>query len=72
MREASTLSLIHFEPEIECFSVRGCWPDAEDRVGHEGVRDWFDTLTELFDDLRADAPGAPACASADIAAELHD
>jgi hypothetical protein len=44
--------LDHLDPQIEWVSVRGCLPDAEDRVGHHGVRDWFDTITELIHELQ--------------------
>jgi uncharacterized protein len=44
--------LAHLDPEVEWISVRGFLPDAEDRVGHDGVREWFETIAELFDELR--------------------
>ncbi len=44
--------LVHFDPGIEWISVRGFLPDAQDRAGHEGVREWFSMISELFCDLR--------------------
>jgi ketosteroid isomerase-like protein len=44
--------LVHLDPGIEWISVRGFLPDAQDRAGHEGVREWFSMISELFCDLR--------------------
>jgi ketosteroid isomerase-like protein len=41
----------YLDPDIEWISIPGFLPDAVDHVGRAGVRRWFMSLSELFDEI---------------------
>ena len=43
--------LPYLDPGIEWISIPDFLPDAVDRVGRDGVRRWFENLSELFQEL---------------------
>jgi ketosteroid isomerase-like protein len=47
-------ALLLLDPAIEWIAVPGLLPDAEDFVGHTGVRKWFSKMDDAWADLRFD------------------
>ena len=43
--------LPYLDPGIEWISIPGFLPDAADYLGRDGVRHWFENISELFEEI---------------------